>query len=1420
MIIFTDRSYETLAIADKDVPDGLHLIDDELNESIETGAAIYQARIEKSHPSVENIASGNFVFVPSFRGRTTVLEVMEVEESHNEKKIIAEDAGLELLNSDVDGFKMKGTLPEFVETIIGKDSGWEIGTNEIDPKKSLTLEYTGVTNQTKRLVEVAGRFGAEISYSFDFKGNRVKHKYINFHHQRGNDTAVRLEVGKELKDVKRHVSITDLCTAVRGIGQPHKETVKQEKTVKKTVKVPVTTTSPQKPSSTTVSQRPEDNPQLKKFIGWYQQRKGKVSYSMYNRMGPNSYDCSSAMFFAAKSAGILPKSQVIGSTETLYQLEGKYLQEIPRSQIRYGDIFVSGVKGASMGAAGHTGAVLNKNQIIHCTPPTIKVTPIDGWTGKPVHFYRWKNVKLGTTTKTEKKQYWTNSDITKHDLAWRLYGLTATQLNNWIKASNSKSPFNGQGSVFIEAQHKSGLDARYILAHAALESAWGTSNIARKYNNYFGIGAFDTNPDNAKNFSNPGLASGIIQGALWIANNYYNGKYKQRTLYSMRHNNGVHQYATDPNWDKKIANIMKKSERYTKPNIKDKQNGAGTKTTTTKTVTEKVVENVEVEKDTNLIDYDYDDGRYFVNKETGVLCDREANKIWAKPNSKGKYIVRVYDSQATSAKTLFDETMRQLKANNEPKVEYEVDPEDIPDSVMIGDTVRIIDHDYTPALYLEARLMEVTTSTASDVVNRARFANFVEHSAGIDAKILELQEMIQSQRYQWETQPYTMQIESTNGSTFKDNVLDTELFANIARAGIDQSAYMDGFIWERHSEYPDLLKTSDEEWNKAHEEMIEHNIQITSSDVEQQATFTCSAMIDGTAVAVATYTIKNLRIGVYRQKEEPDRNSVLWGDRWVYEGDEETPAFDRLWKNNRWEDTITKRDLDSLDLEGVQGPPGRDGEDGLPGKDGEDGKTSYTHFAYADNSDGTVGFTRTATNGKKYIGVYSDFEEKDSADPEKYAWSLFKGEDGTDGIPGKPGADGHTPYFHQAWANSADGKADFSTSESTDKKYLGTLTDFNKTDSKNPDDYHWMMIKGVDGKDGDDGQSAYEIAKAHGFDGTEEEWIESLQGNDGLPGRDGKNGAPGQNGKDGKTSYTHFAYADDITGTSGFTIEFDPTKKFIGSYVDFNQPDSTNPNAYHWSKYIGEDGDQGPRGLQGLQGPKGDQGIPGRNGTDGKTSYFHVAYANSKDGRQDFSTNDSTGRQYVGTYSDFTEADSTNPLKYKWIALVDEDLREEIASKADEEAVSELQSQQQALEVEFELLPSAEELKRNLTEVEKQKAYIQNIEKAIASNKLTLEDRIKIIEANVGAGRLSIEAIQTYLNFGEEGVEIGKQDEQVKVFISNDALEIIDGGKVVARFANNQADMVNAKVSGTFEFGYHLASKLDQKGRYTVISPV
>ena len=148
---------------------------------------------------------------------------------------------------------------------------------------------------------------------------------------------------------------------------------------------------------------------------------------------------------------------------------------------------------------------------------------------------------------------------------------------------------------------------------------------------------------------------------------------------------------------------------------------------------------------------------------------------------------------------------------------------------------------------------------------------------------------------------------------------------------------------------------------------------------------------------------------------------------------------------------------------------------------------------------------------------------------------------------------------------------------------------------------------------------------------------------------DGKLGTPGTPGRDGRTPYVHTAWANNSTGTDGFSLDSSINKLYIGIYTDFEPNDSTDPTNYKWTLIKGEKGDKGDRGatgLQGLQGPKGDQGIPGVKGADGKTQYTHIAYADNATGGG-FSQTDQT-KAYIGMYQDFNATDSTNPTAYRW----------------------------------------------------------------------------------------------------------------------------------------------------------------------------
>ena len=90
--------------------------------------------------------------------------------------------------------------------------------------------------------------------------------------------------------------------------------------------------------------------------------------------------------------------------------------------------------------------------------------------------------------------------------------------------------------------------------------------------------------------------------------------------------------------------------------------------------------------------------------------------------------------------------------------------------------------------------------------------------------------------------------------------------------------------------------------------------------------------------------------------------------------------------------------------------------------------------------------------------------------------TIDDGADGADGINGTNGANGANGYVHIAWANSADGSQDFSTSVSANKKYIGVYSDNTQADSTSYASYSWSLIKGADGTDGTDGTDGVGIS--------------------------------------------------------------------------------------------------------------------------------------------------------------------------------------------------------------------------------------------------------------------------------------------------------------------------------------------------------
>lgn len=126
---------------------------------------------------------------------------------------------------------------------------------------------------------------------------------------------------------------------------------------------------------------------------------------------------------------------------------------------------------------------------------------------------------------------------------------------------------------------------------------------------------------------------------------------------------------------------------------------------------------------------------------------------------------------------------------------------------------------------------------------------------------------------------------------------------------------------------------------------------------------------------------------------------------------------------------------------------------------GAQGTPSYVHVAYAESADGSVGFSLTDSLNKPYLGIYVDSTKGALDDPAVYKWTLIKGSQGL------------ASYVHIAYANSADGVQDFSTTTATGRSYLGTYASTDPQASTNPSDYAWMLTKGEQGEQGEQGEA-------------------------------------------------------------------------------------------------------------------------------------------------------------------------------------------------------------------------------------------------------------------------------------------------------------------------------------------------------------
>ena len=311
-----------------------------------------------------------------------------------------------------------------------------------------------------------------------------------------------------------------------------------------------------------------------------------------------------------------------------------------------------------------------------------------------------------------------------------------------------------------------------------------------------------------------------------------------------------------------------------------------------------------------------------------------------------------------------------------------------------------------------------------------------------------------------------------------------------------------------------------------------------------------------------------------------------------------------------------------------------------------------------------------------------------------------------------------------------------------------------------------------------------------------------------MDGKDGQDGIPGADGADGKTTYFHVKYSSVPNPTSSSQMTETPSK-YIGTYVDFVMQDSTNPRDYTWSQFKGD---------------PGENGIPGTNGQDGRTSYLHIAYANSSDGYTDFSTTNSTGREYMGQYVDYTERDSESPHMYKWSKIKGEDGTDGTI-KSDTPPDDKTKLWYDTVNNVLKYWDGEKWVEAYTGDIEDAKdaagnaqdsantaiSSVNNINTSFEKYKNEVRAEFKNTVTYVDG---KTEVIDTWVRQGSDGVtpflELGGTSNDLKARLTNSRLGFYEGDKGLAYFGNEKAYMPVAEVD-------NLNAKRVGVGNYTLL---
>lgn len=438
---------------------------------------------------------------------------------------------------------------------------------------------------------------------------------------------------------------------------------------------------------------------------------------------------------------------------------------------------------------------------------------------------------------------------------------------------------------------------------------------------------------------------------------------------------------------------------------------------------------------------EYDENRNIEYFTDGALIrapqarDRFPSNIVNKADA---YILMRKEYDTDSKDKLYSMALTDLKTASEPVVTYEVDGYF---DTNIGDTVRMQDQEWTPVLYLQARVSEQVRSLTNPKTAKTVFTNYKELMSEISSDLLDrMQDLINKNKI------YTCSIATNNGIIFKNGIGNTTLTAYAYDNGVDVTGNLEI------------------RWSKDGTEFyVGKSVTVNAEDVDVKAVYSFTAFESGVKRGYYEVTITDVMDGEDGQDGTTYYTWFKFADDEYGNGMSSSPdGKEYLGIAYNKETPVMSNNPEDYQWARITG-------EGVPGKPGDDGKTYYTWVRYADDASGNG--MSDSPNGKYYIGfAYNKEVPTESSNPTDYQWSKYKGDDGQDGV----GIESIAKYYLASEKStgitiSSSGWSTTKQDMTDVKKYLWSYEVYaytNGTSTKTT-----PIIIGVHGQNGADGDS-------------------------------------------------------------------------------------------------------------------------------------------------------------------------------------------------------------------------------------------------------------------------------------------------------------------------------------------------------------